>query len=290
MDKLTFGSLFAGIGGFDLGFERAGMACKWQVEINDYATKVLAKHWPNVYRERDIKQCGRHNLERVDVICGGFPCQDISYAGLGAGLDGERSGLFFEALRVVRELQPRAVVLENVAGLLTRGLDRVLGSLAEVGFGAEWHCIPAAAVGAPHIRDRVFILGYANGNRWNARKQARKATRHWIPAVATSSYASSMADTRRKHGKRWPSVEEQANGKKAKRNEAINNTERRSQVEHNPRPRSLQCQLWWQSEPSVGRVANGVPHRVDRLRGLGNAVVPQVAEYVGRRVVEVLTA
>jgi len=103
---LSFGSLFAGIGGFDLGFERAGMVCKWQVEIDDYATRVLAKHWPSVHRERDIRDCGPHNLERVDVICGGFPCQDISYAGLGAGLDGERSGLFFEAIRLVCELRP----------------------------------------------------------------------------------------------------------------------------------------------------------------------------------------
>lgn len=86
---LTFGSLFAGIGGFDLGFERAGMVCKWQVEIDDYANRVLAKHWPDVHRERDIRECGVHNLERVDVICGGFPCQDISYAGRGAGLEGE---------------------------------------------------------------------------------------------------------------------------------------------------------------------------------------------------------
>ncbi len=97
---LTFGSLFAGIGGFDLGFERAGMVCKWQVEIDDYANRVLAKHWPAVHRERDIRQCGAHNLQPVDVVCGGFPCQDISYAGLGAGLEGERSGLFFEAVRV----------------------------------------------------------------------------------------------------------------------------------------------------------------------------------------------
>ncbi len=160
----TFGSLFAGIGGFDLGFERAGFVCRWQVEIDDYATQILEKHWPKVHRQRDIRECGARNLERVDCIIGGFPCQDISYAGRGAGLDGERSGLFFEAVRVVRELQPRYVVLENVAALLTRGLDRVLGTLAEIGYDAEWHCIPAAAVGAPHIRDRVFLIA-SNSNR-----------------------------------------------------------------------------------------------------------------------------
>ncbi len=157
--EITFGSLFAGIGGIDLGFERAGFTCKWQVEIDDYANKVLEKHWPNVHRERDINECGKENLESVDVIAGGFPCQDLSYAGRGAGLDGERSGLFFETVRLVCELRPRLIMLENVAALLTRGLDRVCGTLAAVGYDAEWHCIPAAALGAPHIRDRIFIIG-----------------------------------------------------------------------------------------------------------------------------------
>jgi DNA (cytosine-5)-methyltransferase 1 len=180
MNKLTFGSLFAGIGGFDLGFERAGMECKWQVEIDDYSTKVLEKHWPQVHRERDIRTVGSHNLETVDIICGGFPCQDISYAGLGAGLDGERSGLFFEAIRVVRELQPRVVVLENVAALLTRGLDRVLGTLAEIGYDAEWHCIPAAYVGTHFRRDRLFVIASRSITRCLRRKRFRQSqSRTW---------------------------------------------------------------------------------------------------------------
>ena len=130
---LTFGSLFAGIGGFDLGFERAGMQCKWQVEIDDYANRVLQKHWPDVHRERDIRECGSHNLSPVDVICGGFPCQDIRVANTGSakGLDGDRSGLFFDAVRVVDELQPRIVVMENVPAIFTRGIDRVLGAMAQ---------------------------------------------------------------------------------------------------------------------------------------------------------------
>ena len=234
--SFTFGSLFAGIGGFDLGFERAGMVCKWQVEIDDYANRVLAKHWPAVHRERDIRQCGRHNLQPVDVICGGFPCQDISYAGLGAGLEGERSGLFFEAIRVVRELQPRIVVLENVAALLTRGLDRVLGTLAEVGYDAEWHCIPAAAVGASHIRERIFILAYASRKRIKCTIRPGK-----------TKLVGSCARTRAQQRDRFP------------------------------------------IEPAVGRVAYGVPDRVDRLRGLGNAVVPQVAEFIGRQIVQHMT-
>ena len=245
------------------------MECKWQVEINDYAQKVLAKHWPKVHRERDIRECSAQNLERVDVICGGFPCQDISYAGLGAGLDGERSGLFFEAIRVVRELQPRAVVLENVAGLLTRGLDRVLGSLAEIGYDAEWHCIPAAAVGAPHIRDRVFVLAYAKfikgGERHNSAMQRRRQEQ---TEQAWRGSCSKLSDT---------------NGKDAQ-------GQRQESVGIKSQQRDASHESWWATEPAVGRVANGVPDRVDRVRGLGNAVVPQVAEYVGRRVVDIFNS
>jgi len=258
---VAFGSLFAGIGGFDLGFERAGMNCQWQVEIDDYANRVLAKHWPNVHRERDILQCGGHNLGPVDVICGGFPCQDISYAGRGAGLDGQRSGLFFEAVRVVRELRPRCVVLENVAALLARGLDRVLGTLAEIGYDAEWHCIPAAAVGAPHIRDRVFVLGW-NTNSINDHSLKKRDQKNTITCGIGSGCDTAkspvLADAKSIHAQGFDkgSWEEQS---------------RRS--------------CWWAVEPDVGRVAHGVSARVDRLRGLGNAVVPQVAEFVARELV-----
>lgn len=260
MNPFTFGSLFAGIGGFDLGFERAGFQCRWQVEIDDYASKVLEKHWPKVHRQRDIRECNATNLERVDAIIGGFPCQDISYAGRGAGLAGEQSGLFFEAIRLVRELQPRAVVLENVAALLTRGLDRVLGTLAQVGYDAEWHCIPAAALGAPHIRDRVFVLGYANSRRGEARESTGQTARHGLSPGSAGVDASSMAD---------------ANGarlEKRERQDAIGTrTICRSELKRSK---------WWESEPAMGRVAHGVPSRVDRLRCLGNSIVPQVAEAV----------
>lgn len=163
-DPLTFGSLFAGIGGFDLGFERAGMVCKWQVEIDPYCQRVLAKHWPDVRRHDDIKTFPPTDPEewRVDVICGGFPCQDISVAGKGAGLRGERSGLFFEAVRVAALLRPRYLVLENVSALLGRGMGEVLGELAAIGYDAEWHCLPAAAFGAPILRDRAYLVAVAN--------------------------------------------------------------------------------------------------------------------------------
>lgn len=279
---ITFGSLFAGIGGLDLGFERAGMTCRWQVEIDDYATKVLAKHWPNVHRERDIRECGAHNLERVDVICGGFPCQDISYAGLGAGLDGERSGLFFEAIRVVRELRPRVLVLENVAALLTRGLDRVLGTLAEVGYDAEWHCIPAAYVGAPHIRDRAFVLAYAEHWRLSERRRvALFATTDRPAQVSRDDRASMRIQASAIHA-------DTDSGRLQEREERDSKSDKRLEPQQWDDAMRFCSRGWWEVEPNVGRVVDGTANRVDRLRCLGNAVVPQVAEYVGRRVLEVL--
>ena len=283
---MTFGSLFAGIGGFDLGFERAGMACRWQVEIDEYASRVLRKHWPAVHRERDIRECGGHNLERVDIICGGFPCQDISYAGRGAGLEGERSGLFFEAVRVVRELRPRCVVLENVAALLTRGLDTVLGTLAEIGYDAEWHCIPAAAVGAPHIRDRVFVLAYCAEHGWDEGEPdfggCRERAAPWEESRLGDGCCDDVADANRSRcqskGQRL-----RQSGKAKNRSGRLTNSG--MQVIGRNKTESSQ----WATEPDVGRVADGVPRRVDRLRGLGNAVVPQVAEYVGRMVLERLS-
>ena len=248
---LTFGSLFAGIGGFDLGFEQAGMACKWQVEIDDYANTILSKHWPDVPKFRDVREFPprpvspwlganwRQKFES-DIILGGFPCQDISYAGLGAGLDGERSGLFFEAIRVVRELRPRVVVLENVAALFTRGLDRVLGTLASIGYDAEWHCVSAAAVGAIHRRERVFIIAWIRSNSGSVRPQGKRKA------------------------KKKPWSWEQFEG--------LVSAEQRVSI----------------PAGSSGGVSDGVPNRVHRLRGLGNAVVPQVAEVVARRVLELV--
>jgi DNA (cytosine-5)-methyltransferase 1 len=232
---LTFGSLFAGIGGIDLGFERAGLKCKWQVEIDPYARKVLAKHWPEVRRHDDVRTWPQPDTEHVDIIAGGFPCQDISYAGKGAGLAGERSGLFFEAMRIVRDMEPRYVVLENVAALLTRGLGQVLGTLASLGYDAEWDCLPASSFGASHYRNRIFIVATnANGEGLPRRSQEH---RHSAEANAQQP---------------------------------------RMPIERHGR---------WAVEPDVGRVAYGVSNRVDRIRGLGNAVVPQVAEYIGRRIV-----
>jgi len=287
------------------------MECKWQVEINEYAQKVLAKHWPEVHRERDIRECSASNLERVDIIAGGFPCQDISYAGLGAGLDGERSGLFFEAIRLVRELQPRAVVLENVAALLTRGLDRVLGTLAEVGYDAEWHCIPAAYVGAPHIRDRVFVIGFQSRNadriddnpkqKRNQQNTKSGGACGWCHEGESSALADTRCELRQSRASEIsrsdPQVKRGSTSNDDQRcGEDVADTnikdaqgQRQEPIGIESKQRNASDESWWAIEPDVGRVAHGIPARVDRLRGLGNAVVPQVAELVGRMVIERLT-
>lgn len=158
---MTFGSLFFGVGGIDLGLERAGMTVRWQVEIDGFATKVLERHWPDVVRHRDVRDVGGRNLERVDCIAGGFPCQDVSLAGKGAGLAGARSGLWWEFARIAGELRPTYVLLENVPGLVNRGLEEVLGSLSELGYDAEWTVLSAAQFGAPHLRKRLFLVAHA---------------------------------------------------------------------------------------------------------------------------------
>lgn len=237
-DALRFGSLFTGIGGLDLGLERAGMVCAWQVEKDDYAQKVLQKHWPAVPRFSDVKDVGSKQLEPVDLIAGGFPCQDISVAGRGAGLAGERSGLWREFRRIVEEIRPSWVLIENVPALRTRGLSTVLSDLHALGFNAEWDCLPACAFGAPHRRDRLFIVA----------QLAAEFGPQWL---ATDSYGEGELQ-------------------QIRRIAAFGG-------------RPVHCD-WWRAEPDVGRVVYGVPARVDRLRGLGNAVVPQVAEHLGRSI------
>jgi len=162
---IQFGSLFAGIGGFDLGFERAGMECAWQVEIDERCREVLAYHWPDVDRSVvDVREARRGRLPAVEVICGGFPCQDVSIAGQRAGLDGERSGLWFEFLRVVQELEPIWVVVENVTGLLSSNGGRdfacVLRGLAECGYVGAYRVFDAQYFGVAQRRRRVFVVGH----------------------------------------------------------------------------------------------------------------------------------
>jgi DNA (cytosine-5)-methyltransferase 1 len=173
---LALGSLFSGIGGLELGLEWAGIGpVRWQVEQDAFCRQVLAKHWPDATRHDDVRTVGAANLEPVDVVCGGFPCQDLSTAGKRAGLAGARSGLWSEYARVVRELRPRIVVVENVSALVGFGLDTVLGDLAALGYGAWWDCVRAADAGAPHRRERLFIVAYAPSGGQRSRGDVPRA-------------------------------------------------------------------------------------------------------------------
>ena len=236
----TIGSLFSGIGGFELGLERGmpGSRTVWQVEQDVFCQKVLQRHWPASELFDDVRKVGSHNLSVVDVLCGGFPCQDISVGGDGGGLDGERSGLWWEMLRVIGEIRPKVIVLENVAALVVRGLREVLGGLAEIGYDAEWTTLSAAQFGAPHLRNRMFIVAYPM--RVGALQQQKPERRSNVEAVAARA-------SQGKGNTHWVA------------NEAP----------------TLVC-----------RVDDGISKWMDRHRALGNAIVPQCAEYVGRRIAE----
>lgn len=223
---LTFGSLFTGIGGFDLGLERAGLEGKWQVENDPYCNRILDKHWPDTPRYGDVRELSGSTLEAVDVICGGFPCQPLSVAGKRQAQADPR-WLWPHFARLVDELRPRYVLVENVPGLwTTTGGAEVVSDLAEIGYDSRWNRIFAATVGAPHYRERVFILAYPHSTGPQGLRPERELRKDQSQIQITGSD-------------------------------------------------------WWVSEPGVDRVANGIPHRVDRLRVIGNALLPQVAEMVG---------
>ncbi len=164
LTPLSFGSLFAGIGGFDLGFERAGLICRWQVENDPNCIRVLEKHWPDVRRYGDIRSVDWSLIDPVDVLCGGFPCQPVSIAGKRLGEDDER-WMWPEFYRAICAIRPRYVVVENVPGLLDKGFGSILRDLAASEYDAEWQVLPAYAVGAPQTRKRVFVVAYPSGER-----------------------------------------------------------------------------------------------------------------------------
>ena len=263
--RLTFGSLFAGIGGFDLGLERAGMVCKWQVETDSYCNKILEKHWPYVKRYSDIRTVG-NDLETVDLICGGFPCQPFSVAGKQKG-DKDNRYLWPEMLRVIAQKRPAWIIGENVAGIIPMALDRVLFDLENQGYATRTFVIPACAVDAKHRRDRVWII--ANSLRERRQQDAgsshgNETTHEGRAAQHDNEFAGLGEDVA-------DSAQQYVNG--------TGNAGARGGYEFADSGQ-------WPIEPDVGRVANGVPRRVDRLRALGNAVVPQVVEMIGRAIVQ----
>ena len=225
---MNVGSLFAGIGGFDLGLQRCGMRVLWQVEVDPFCRSILERHFPAAQRFKDVRDVGAENLAPVDLICGGFPCPVVSQAARGRNV---ATSLWPEFARILRELRPRYVLVENVVGLLHRGrgFGEVLGDLAEIGFDATWRVLGASTFGAPHHRARVWLVGYP--------------------------HRSGQSDL---------SLHEEAPGLP-----------------------ELHEGLWrWPDRPQGLGVADGVPARMDRLRVLGNAVVPAIVEWIGQQILD----
>lgn len=248
MIKLNLLDLFSGIGGFSLGLERSGgFATRAFCEIDPFCHQVLAQHWPQVKQYHDIcaltaERMAADGIGDIDAICGGFPCQDISLAGNGLGLDGARSGLWSEYARLIGEFADRGrpvkyVFVENVAALLGRGLDRVLRDLAALGYDAEWHCIPASYVGLRHLRDRIWIVAYPK--RYSVQGRA-----HFTETWRQKSRAEQLAGLVQPGA--WPTV----------------------------------------SGARDRGTGHGVPNGTHRNKAIGNAVVPQIPELIGRTVLE----
>jgi DNA (cytosine-5)-methyltransferase 1 len=279
---MIVGSLFSGIGGFDLGLERAGMRTAWFCEQDKFCQRVLAKHWPGIPCYPDITELAGAAVESVDLLCGGFPCQDISVAGKGAGIDGARSGLWAEYARLIRELRPRYVVVENVPALLGRGLDRVLGDLAALGYDAEWDCLPASAFGAPHRRDRVWLVAYAEGEPVGTGfRTDEPAAERWRRSSDGGSALADADEDGRSEGLQRAAGGRERSGPADLEWSSEHLGDANGQGELGRRPSDAG---WWASEPAIRRVVDGLPDRLDRCHALGNALVPQIAEWIGHRI------
>lgn len=256
MGKLNGLDLFSGIGGLSLALSPWTRTIAY-CENDRYAQAVLLSRMQKRELEiapiwDDVRTIRGEMLPPIDIIYGGFPCQDISVAGNGVGMGGERSGLFYEIVRLSKEIKPAFVFLENVSAIRTRGLDRVIWELSELGYDCRWDVISAAEVRAPHIRDRWFLLAHA------VRERGRIQQRGWS-GTERKNPADSLYD-----GKKKPLANTNGSGPQVIQRQSTEQT----------RLGVTSRDDWWSIEPDVGRVANGVPLRVDRLRGLGNAVVP----------------
>jgi DNA (cytosine-5)-methyltransferase 1 len=328
---IKIGSLFSGIGGFELGLERAipNSETIWQVEQNTYCQGILKKHWPQAKIYDDVRNITKDNVEPVDILCGGFPCQDISVAGKMGGLTGERSGLWWEMWRIIGELRPRIIVLENVANILRLGGREVLGSLAQIGYDAEWCIVSASQFGAPHKRNRWFCVAYPNSN--GRFEQPRKNEQ----SDGISPRGETPIHKKRRRGEEsggekniWnqrsnnpqndatnPNCErfqkqfftesidkgKQSSQSNPQNDSSYTNCERLQKYPTGPEStkrkthelskfsfrKNRRSENYWQEnapESPLCSVDDGIPQRVARLKALGNAIVPQCSEWIGKQI------
>lgn len=279
--------LFSGIGGFSLGLERCkinGVSAFETVafcEIEKFPQKVLKKHWPDVPIYEDVRNVTKEQLEAdgitgISILTGGFPCQDISVAGKQAGIrDGDRSSLFDEIIRLARDIRPRYVICENVAALLSGSngewFSYVLTEFSRIGYDVEWESISAQEVGAWHKRDRVWIIAYPMQQGLQGHREEHKLRETGEERKACRG--SDVSDTVSSRQPRQGLLENPGNQEKDRQGQTSDAF-------------YVRIRDQWESEPSVGRVANGIPDRSHRLKGLGNAVVPQIPELIGRAILE----
>ncbi len=264
---LTHGSLFSGIGGFDLAAQWMNWTNVFQCEKDEWCRKILAKNFPQSKQYADIKDFnGKEYTGTIDVISGGFPCQPFSVAGQRKGKDDDRY-LWEEMLRVVGEIKPTYVIGENVTGIIGLALDTVLSDLEAQGYTTETFIIPACGKNAWHRRDRVWIMAYTNGIGWQDEQKE----------------AGELIHNGKWNDKATEQSGEQQQRRTGKSSSVFTNTdnagckEQRQSITDGKELFAPKCSSWWETEPGVGRVVDGLPGRVDRLKGLGNAIVPQVA-------------
>jgi DNA (cytosine-5)-methyltransferase 1 len=341
------GSLFSGIGGIEIGLEAAGINTEWFVEKDKYCQEILRKHWSSTIIYDDITQVDFRTVPKVDMLTGGFPCQDISYAGKGAGIAGSRSSLWKYYLKAISEIRPKFALIENVPALVKRGLNVVLSDLAQIGYDAEWYNISASSVGAPHKRERIFIIACLRSDtqcEWGgAECESLEKQKTWIDnngicehVPDTNSFGcmdgqlTEFTDKRGKQAQRGtvPRCEnvahtssdgfkdrykDEGRTNSCSKTRGLQQFKRGSDKENVSNMQGEGRKLWtkgeqellsqsketisrrnsnesgkgiWFSEPNVGRVVNGLPFRVDRLKCLGNAVVPQCAEVFAKAIKE----
>jgi len=286
---VRIGSLFSGIGGFELGLESAIPNAKtiWQVEQDSYCQSVLRHHWPHADLFDDVRTVNQSNLKPVDIICGGFPCQDISFAGKGEGLEGQKSGLWYEMFRIISDLRPRIVVLENVSAIVIRGLSTVLGNLSSIGYDAEWRIISAADFGAVHLRRRWFCVAYQSSLSdirrpiANADQVAQREEEAPRPRRATSSLPAL-------EGKRGAGISSNSNGIGTAISSSRKHASKQLLGSKSSQGRTV-LNYWYREaspQPVLCRMDDGLSNRVSKIKALGNAIVPQCSEYVGLQIVK----